>query len=112
MIKKSIKSLNLRIDQKIATYENRLHKQKLGYNKLLSENRQLRDEIQHLRGEHQKFEMKLAHLNKVLENRRKVQSNMIEEGNNAFDMQEDAMVKKSALFERNEKGRVSSFELI
>ena len=44
--------------------------------------------------------------NKVLENRRKVQSNMIEEGNNAFDMQEDAMVKKSALFERNEKGTV------
>lgn len=99
-------SLNLRIDHKIATYENRLHKQKLNYNKLLASNATMRHELQHLRGEQQKFEAKLAHLKKVLENRRRVQANMIDEGNNAFDMQEDALVKNSVLFERNDKDHI------
>ena len=99
-------SLNLRMDQKLATYENRLHKQKLNYNKLLAVNSKLREQIQHLRGEQLKFEAKLTHLKKVLDNRRRVQANMIEEGNNAFDMQEDALVKNSVLFERNDKDQI------
>ena len=99
-------SLNLRIDHKIATYENRLHKQKLDYNKILASNGKMRQKLQHLRGEQQKFEANLAHLKNVLENRRRVQANMIDEGNNAFDMQEDAIVKKSVLFERNDKDHI------
>ena len=75
------------MDQRIASFENRVHIEMTKFNKILSGNRKLREEIQHLRHVHDKFNQKLDKLNKILENRRQVQRAMINEGNSAIDAQ-------------------------
>ena len=75
------------MDQRIASFENRVHIEMTKFNKILSGNRKLREEIQHLRHVHDKFNQKLEKLNKILENRRQVQRAMINEGNSAIDAQ-------------------------
>ena len=71
-----------------------------------AQNAKLREEIQHLRGQHEIFESKLEKLNKTIETKRQIQSAMIEEGNNAFDVQLDTTMKNAALFDRNSKDKV------
>ena len=114
------------LDNRIATFENRLHKKMVAYNSVLgkawlptgsasekpevcplkAQNAKLREEIQHLRGQHEIFESKLEKLNKTIETKRQIQSAMIEEGNNAFDVQLDTTMKNAALFDRNSKDKV------
>ena len=50
------------------------------YNKMLAENNKLRAEIQHLRGEHSKFEAKNGRLERILNEKRMLQSLMVDEG--------------------------------
>ena len=73
---------------------------------LKAQNAKLREEIQHLRGQHEIFESKLEKLNKTIETKRQIQSAMVEEGNNAFDVQLDTTMKNAALFDRNSKDKV------
>ena len=94
---------NSDIDKKIQTYENRLNKEMVTYNKMLTENNKLREQIQHIRREHAKFEAKNNRLDAILEEKRQLQAAMVDDGNLAFDSQEDAKQRGLGLADRNDK---------
>ena len=88
----------------------------LTYNSLLSSNKDKKHEIQHLRGEHVKFQNYFDRLEHSIEHKRSLMAAMVDEGNLAFESQglitlwvkidvasEDARQRAKALMDKNEK---------
>ncbi|CBY09886.1 unnamed protein product [Oikopleura dioica] len=88
---------------KVSVLKNRLHQQMLTYNSLLSSNKDKKHEIQHLRGEHVKFQNNFDRLENTIEHKRSLMAAMVDEGNLAFENQEDARQRAKALMDKNEK---------
>ena len=91
------------LDRQIETYENRLHKEMVKYNRMLKSNEKLRVVIQHMRGEQKKFEEKNKKLEKILGNKLNHQDQMVDHGNHAYDTQADDKQKRAGLDEKNTK---------
>ena len=72
---------------KVSVLKNRLHQQMLTYNLLLSSNKDRKNEIQHLRGEHVKFQNYFDRLENSIEHKRSLMAAMVDEGNLAFENQ-------------------------
>ncbi|CAG5094449.1 Oidioi.mRNA.OKI2018_I69.XSR.g13566.t2.cds [Oikopleura dioica] len=88
---------------KVSILKNRLHQQMLSYNSLLAVNKDKKHKIQHLRGEHVKFQNHLDRLEKSIQHKRSLMAAMVDEGNLAFENQEDARQRAKALLDKNEK---------
>ncbi|XP_039274347.2 coiled-coil domain-containing protein 63-like [Styela clava] len=83
--------------------ENRLDKATIEFNKMLTANAKLREEIDHLRSQRVVFDNLNKKLSKELNEQKKIMAEIIEQSTQAYDQRDEAQVKMMALKERNEK---------
>ena len=86
-----------KIDENLET---RLYVEKVKFNKLITENQKLREEINHLLSERGKFNGMFQQLVGKLNSGKKVLMDLIEQSTNAFDKREEAFTKLEALRQR------------
>ncbi|XP_078488912.1 axonemal p66.0 [Ciona intestinalis] len=89
--------------KQIRVLENRLDKATVEFNKLLTSNSKLREEIDHLRSQRAVFDGLHKKLTKELGDQKRVMGEIIEQSTQAYDQRDDAQAKMMALKERNEK---------
>jgi len=89
--------------KQIRVLENRLDKATVEFNKMLTSNSKLREEIDHLRSQRAVFDGLHKKLSKELNEQKRLMSEIIEQSTQAYDQRDDAQAKMMALKERNEK---------
>nr|CAB3228649.1 CiAxp66.0 axonemal p66.0 [Phallusia mammillata] len=89
--------------KQIRVLENRLDKATLEFNKMLTNNAKLREEIDHLRSQRAVFDGLHKKLSKDLNEQKQQMGEIIEQSTQAYDQRDDAQAKMMALKERNEK---------
>lgn len=91
------------IEKQIRTLENRLEKASKDFNKMLTSNRHLREEIENLRIQRTMFDNFHKKLTKKLNDQKALMQSIIEQSSQAYDERDDAQAKIQALKEKNEK---------
>ncbi|XP_076821624.1 coiled-coil domain-containing protein 63-like [Clavelina lepadiformis] len=89
--------------KQIRVLENRLDKATVEFNKMLTCNAKLREEINHLRSQRAVFDGLHKKLTKELNEQKRMMGEIIEQSTQAYDQRDDAQTKMMALKERNEK---------
>lgn len=91
------------IEKQLRLLENRLEKATKDFNKMVTSNKKLREEIDHLRTQRSSFDDVYNKLNKKLNDQKKAMQVIIDESQLAYDARDDVTAKMQALKEKNEK---------
>jgi len=94
---------HLTTQHNIKVLENRLDKATREFNGLTADNKQLREEIQHLRNQRGVFDTIFKHLHKDMRQKKREQNNLIEKSALAYDQRDEAEQKMTAVGERDHK---------
>jgi len=94
---------HLTTQHNIKVLENRLDKATREFNGLTADNKQLREEIQHLRNQRGVFDTIFKQLHKDMRQKKREQNNLIEKSALAYDQRDEAEQKMTAVKERDHK---------
>jgi len=93
----------IKVEKQIRTLENRLEKATVDFDKTLTKNKKLKDEIDDLRIQRSTYDEIYKKLTRKLNDQKKLMNQIIEQSTLAYDQRDEAEAKIQMLREKNEK---------